>query len=102
MTTITAKIADLTTAAESIYANIHTAAGEAEAKKIRKLAAKMEVGFETALMTVLVKKIGYGAIKMDGWWFPVVAGEVIANRYQFSTAAMSHTASAAVGITVKF
>lgn len=42
----------------------------------------------------VAKKIGYGAMKMEGAWYPVVNGEI--NRrssYQFSTAAAGEAAS---------
>lgn len=103
MTTYTAKTADLTAAAESIYTNIHTAEGAAEAAKIRKLAAKMEVSFEDALQAVLVKKIKFGAIKLGRSWYPVVNAEVQRNGYTFSSGALSNTVHIAGqhGVTLK-
>lgn len=90
--TRTAKIASLTTAAESIYANVHTAEGAKEAAKIRKLAAKMGVAFEEALQAELLKRIKFGAIEINRKWYPVVNGETQQYGYTHSTGALSDAA----------
>ncbi len=103
MKTKTAKTANLSEEARKVYNNCYTAEGEKEITKIRKLAAKMDISFEDALMAVLVKKIQYGAIKLGRHWYPVVGGEVQPYSYTFSTGAMSDTVHIAGqrGVAVK-
>ena len=104
MKTITAKLADLTAAAESIYSNTYTTEGAKEAAKVRKLAAKMEVSFEEALQAMLVKQIKFGAIKLNRFWYPVVDSEIQSSGHTFSTGALNDAAHYAgqQGITLKF
>lgn len=104
MKTITAKTADMTAAAESIYNNIYTEAGAKEAAKVRKLAATMETGFETALQAMLVKKINYGAIKIGKFWYPVLNGEISSSGHTFSNGALNEARHYAgqQGVNLKF
>lgn len=104
MKTITAKIADSNAAAQSLYANAHTNEAMDEAAKIRKLAAKMGCGFEDALQAILVKKIKFGAIKINNCWYPVVNGEIENNGHTFSNGALNEAARYAGqhGISLKF
>lgn len=92
MKTITIKIADL----NAIYNALMTddcsksraeyAAGIA---KLERAAAKIDTTVYWLVFAKLAKKIGYGAIKMDGWWYPVTNGIVDrkCGGYQHNTAA---------------
>lgn len=104
MTTITAKVADLNKELDAIYNNCYSAEGGKLCAKIRKQAAKMEVGFETVVQVQLLKKIKFGAIRMQNrMWYPVVNGEVHPYSHTFSTGAMADCQHIAgqMGIVVK-
>jgi hypothetical protein len=104
MKTIIAKLADSNAAAQNLYKNAHTNEAMDEAAKIRKLAAKMECGFEDALQAMLVKKIKFGAIKVNTFWFPVVDGVIETSGHTHTNGALNEAAHYARqrGITLKF
>lgn len=57
--------------------------------KLERAAAKQDTNVYWMVFAKLAKKIGYGAIRMDGWWYPVMNGIVDrkCGGYQHSTAA---------------
>lgn len=104
MKTITAKIADLNAAEAALCDAAYTAAGAAQAAKIRKLAAKMGVSFTDALLATLVKQVKFGAIRVSGAWQPVVNGELVAEGYTHSSGALAQARHQAgfLGLVVKY
>lgn len=91
MAKVNVKVADF----DSIY-NAISNGDQAKYSKLVKQAAKIDSHPYWMLLAKMAKKIGYGALKMDGDWYPVIAGELYQKiGYQHSTAAC---AVAAYGI----